>query len=52
MQSWLKSGEVRYREDIVEGIERTVEAFQGLLTGRNRGKLIVKVGADPTLGET
>jgi NADPH-dependent curcumin reductase CurA len=52
MQAWLKSGEVRYREDIVEGIERTVEAFQGLLTGRNRGKLIVKVGADPTLGET
>lgn len=48
MTAWLKSGEVRYREDVVEGIEKTVEAFQGLMQGRNRGKLIVKVGDDPT----
>jgi NADPH-dependent curcumin reductase CurA len=39
---------VRYREDIVVGFENTVEAFRGLLTGRNRGKLIVQVGDDPT----
>lgn len=50
MAAWLKSGDVRYREDIVEGIENTVEAFQGLMQGRNRGKLIVKVGDDPTRG--
>jgi hypothetical protein len=50
MRAWLKSGEVRYREDIVEGIEKTVEAFQGLMRGKNRGKLIVKVGDDPTRG--
>ncbi len=48
MAGWLKSGEVRYREDIVEGIEKTVEAFQGLMQGRNRGKLIVRIGDDPT----
>ncbi len=48
MTAWLKSGEVRYRDDIVEGIEKTVEAFQGLMKGRNRGKLIVKIGDDPT----
>ena len=48
MAAWLRSGEVRYREDIVEGLERAVEAFQGLMQGRNRGKLIVKVGNDPT----
>lgn len=48
MAAWIADGKVRYREDIVAGFENTVEAFRGLLTGRNRGKLIVKVGDDPT----
>jgi NADPH-dependent curcumin reductase CurA len=48
MTAWIRDGKVRYREDIVDGFENTVEAFRGLLTGRNRGKLIVKVGDDPS----
>ena len=36
-------GEIRYREDIVEGLEAAPSAFVGLLEGRNFGKLIVKV---------
>jgi NADPH-dependent curcumin reductase CurA len=48
MPTWIREGKVRYREDIVMGIENTVEAFRGLLTGRNRGKLIVQIGDDPT----
>jgi NADPH-dependent curcumin reductase CurA len=44
----LKSGELKYREDIVEGLERAPEAFVGLLQGRNFGKLVVKLGDDPT----
>jgi NADPH-dependent curcumin reductase CurA len=48
MAAWIREGKVRYREDIVEGLENTVEAFRGLLTGRNRGKLIVQVSDDPT----
>ncbi|MGN6773294.1 MAG: NADP-dependent oxidoreductase [Rhizobiaceae bacterium] len=48
MAAWIHEGKVRYREDIVEGLENTVEAFRGLLTGRNRGKLIVQVSDDPT----
>ncbi len=39
----VASGEVRYREDIVEGIENAPEAFIGMLTGKNFGKLVVKV---------
>ncbi len=50
MAGWLASGAVRYREDIVEGLESAVAAFQGLLQGRNRGKLLVRVGEDPTRG--
>lgn len=47
MAGWLKSGDVKYRIDVVDGFENTVEAFQGLLTGRNRGKLVIKVGDEP-----
>jgi len=46
----LRSGELKYREDIVEGLDRAPEAFIGLLHGRNFGKLLVKLGEDPTRG--
>lgn len=48
MSGWVRDGSVRYREDVVEGLTRAPEAFRGLLTGRNFGKLLVRVGADPT----
>jgi NADPH-dependent curcumin reductase CurA len=34
---------LQYREDVVEGIEHSPEAFIGLLRGRNYGKLVVRV---------
>jgi NADPH-dependent curcumin reductase CurA len=37
------AGDIRYREDIVDGLERAPEAFIGMLSGRNFGKLLVKV---------
>lgn len=43
MSGWVRDGSVRYREDIVDGLEQTPEAFRGLLTGRNFGKLLVRV---------
>ena len=42
-------GSVRYREDVVEGLESVPEAFRGLLTGKNFGKLLVRVSSDPTI---
>jgi len=44
----IRSGELKYREDIVDGLDRAPEAFIGLLAGRNFGKLLVKLGDDPT----
>jgi NADPH-dependent curcumin reductase CurA len=41
--AWLREGWIKYREDIVEGLENAPEAFTGLLKGRNFGKLLVKV---------
>jgi NADPH-dependent curcumin reductase CurA len=46
MSQWLKDGKIKYREDLVEGIENTVESFIGLLDGKNFGKLVVRVGPD------
>lgn len=43
MAQWIAEGKVKYREDIVEGLENAPEAFIGLLEGKNFGKLIVKV---------
>lgn len=45
MASWIASGQIRYREDIVEGLEAAPQAFIGLLDGRNFGKLLVRVAA-------
>jgi NADPH-dependent curcumin reductase CurA len=45
MSAWLQAGKIKYREDVVPGLERAPEAFLGLLTGQNFGKLVVKVSA-------
>ena len=39
----LKSGQVRAEETIVEGLEAMPEAFLGLFSGKNTGKMLVKV---------
>jgi NADPH-dependent curcumin reductase CurA len=43
MAGWIRNGKVKYREDVVEGLEAAPEAFIGLLDGRNFGKLLVRV---------
>jgi NADPH-dependent curcumin reductase CurA len=45
---WVREGRLRYREDIREGLENAPAAFIGLLEGANFGKLLVRVGPDPT----
>jgi NADPH-dependent curcumin reductase CurA len=45
---WLREGRIKYREDIVEGLEQAPQAFIGLLRGKNLGKMLVRVGTDPT----
>ena len=40
----IKSGRLRYREDVVEGVSNAPEAFIGLLAGKNFGKLLIKAG--------
>ncbi|MCC5638797.1 NADP-dependent oxidoreductase [Nostoc sp. CHAB 5844] len=48
VSGWLKSGQLKYKEDVVVGLDNAPRAFIGLLRGENFGKLIVKVSEDPT----
>jgi hypothetical protein len=45
----VASGEVKYREDIRQGLEAVPTCFAELLRGDNFGKMLVQVSADPTL---
>jgi NADPH-dependent curcumin reductase len=42
----VRSGRLRVREDIVDGLDAAPDAFIGLLQGRNFGKLVVRVSAE------
>lgn len=43
MGRWIKDEMIRYREDMIDGLERAPDAFIGLLQGRNFGKLLVRM---------
>jgi NADPH-dependent curcumin reductase CurA len=43
MGEWIKAGKIKYREDIVEGIDKAPRAFIGMLRGENFGKMLVKM---------
>jgi len=43
MAAWVREGKIKYREDVIEGLEAAPEGLIGLLKGRNFGKLLVRV---------
>ncbi|MCY4095691.1 MAG: NADP-dependent oxidoreductase [Gammaproteobacteria bacterium] len=43
MTDWVLSGQLKYRETIFEGIDNMPDAFIGLFTGANTGKMIVNL---------
>ena len=40
----VASGEIKYVEDVAEGLENAPSAFMSMLKGGNRGKQVVKIG--------
>ena len=44
----MRHGKLKYREDIIMGLEKAPEAFIGMMQGRNFGKLLIQVREDPT----
>jgi NADPH-dependent curcumin reductase CurA len=45
-EPWVADGSLIYREDVIDGLENAPEALTGILTGRNFGKLLVRVAGD------
>ena len=43
VSGWLADGQLTYRETIYEGIESAPDAFIGLFTGANIGKMVVRL---------
>jgi len=46
MATWTKAGKMKWRETIVDGIERAPEAFLGLFKGENFGKMLVRLAQE------
>lgn len=44
LSTWLREKKIRYREDIVQGLENAPRAFAGMFEGKNIGKQLVKIG--------
>ena len=46
LSDWVRSGKIKYRERIAEGIENAPRAFMEMLSGRNIGKQLVRVSRE------
>lgn len=46
LREWIRSGAIRYKEDILEGIEAAPDSIAGLYRGENIGKRLIKVLKD------
>lgn len=44
LSGWAKDGKVTWKETVFDGIEKAPEAFLGLFSGENLGKMLVKLG--------
>lgn len=43
MSVWLKEGKIKYKENVIEGLDNTIDAFNDMLNGKNFGKTVIKV---------
>jgi len=46
LEGWVRSGEIRYREDVLEGIEQAPDAIAGLYRGDNLGKRLIRIAPE------
>ena len=46
MGDWVNSGRIKYREEMIDGLENAPKALIGLLRGENFGKRVIRVAQD------
>ena len=43
LSDWVRKGSLKYKEDIIDGIENAPKAFIGMMNGNNFGKLLIRL---------
>ncbi len=43
MGTWMQAGKLQARDTVMDGLEKTPEAFLGLFSGANTGKMLVRI---------
>lgn len=46
LSRWIRAGKIRYREDVLEGLEAAPDSIAGLYRGENMGKRLIRVALD------
>jgi len=52
LSQWVSEGSLRYREDVLEGIERAPDAIAGLYRGENLGKRLIRIAPEPARAQS
>lgn len=45
LAAWVREGRLRYREDVLDGIQQAPDALAGLYRGENAGKRVIRLGS-------
>ena len=43
LESWVRNGQIRYREDVLDGLEQAPGSIAGLYRGENLGKCLIRI---------
>jgi NADPH-dependent curcumin reductase CurA len=46
MGQWIREGKIKWQETVLDGIDKAPQAFLGLFSGANAGKMLVRLGSD------
>jgi NADPH-dependent curcumin reductase CurA len=46
LEGWVRAGHIRYREDILDGIEHAPGSIAGLYRGENLGKRLIRIATE------
>jgi NADPH-dependent curcumin reductase CurA len=46
LESWMRNGQIRYREDILDGIDQAPGSIAGLYRGENLGRRLIRIASD------
>jgi len=46
MGAWIAAGKIKWHETVIDGIANAPQAFLGLFTGENIGKMLVRLGPE------